>query len=141
MNISVANLSPETNEDQLRYAFSAFGQVRAVRIVKDATSGEAKGLISMPVEKEAKTAVSRMSGQNLQGRIIQAVIQPGTNILPINDRSGVSRLAHGGPRGGPHGGPRGGTRGGPRGHARGGPRGGAKGGGYGRPRRGRRRRA
>jgi len=91
MNICVANLSPETTEDHLRGAFSAFGQVRAVRIVRDEASEEAKALISMPVENEARTAISRLSGKDLQGRIIQVVGQPGTNILRHGDQPGISR--------------------------------------------------
>jgi hypothetical protein len=98
MNISVVNLSPETNEDHLRYAFSAFGQVRAVRIIRDETSGESKGLISMPVENEARTAIRQMSGKDLQGRIIQAVGQPGTNILRHHEEPAASRHDRRGPR-------------------------------------------
>jgi len=103
MNICVANLSPETKEDNLRYAFSAFGQVRAVRIVRDETSGESKGLVSMPVENEARTAISQMSGKDLQGRIIHAVGQAGTNILRGSDRPGASRRDRGGAKQDGHG--------------------------------------
>ncbi len=40
MNIYVGNLSDETTEDDLRYAFAAFGQVRFVNIVRDRVAGE-----------------------------------------------------------------------------------------------------
>ncbi len=96
MNICVTNLSRETSEDSLRYAFSAFGQVRAVSIVGDKITGELKGLVSMPVEREARTAISKMNGQNLQGRIVQAVGQAKTNILPLRDKPGLSRRYRGG---------------------------------------------
>jgi hypothetical protein len=91
MNICVTNLSRETSEDSLRYAFSAFGQVRAVRIVGDKITGELKGLVSMPVEREARTAISQMNGKDLHGRIVQAVGQAKTNILPLRERPAVSR--------------------------------------------------
>ena len=98
MNICVTNLSHETSEDALRYAFSAFGQVRSVSIVGDKTTGERKALVSMPVEHEARTAISKINGQNLQGRIVQAVGQVKTNILRLRERPVVSRKDRHGPR-------------------------------------------
>ena len=98
MNICITNLSQETSEDTLRYAFSAFGQVRSVSIAGDKVTGELRALVSMPVEHEARTAISRMNGQNLHGRIVQAVGQVKTNILPLRERPAVSRPSRGGAR-------------------------------------------
>lgn len=103
MNICVTNLSQETSEDSLRYAFSAFGQVRAVTIVGDKITGELKAFVSMPVEREARTAISRMNGQDLHGRIVQAVGQARTNILPLRERPRISRPRRGGARRDGHG--------------------------------------
>jgi GMP synthase PP-ATPase subunit len=91
MNICVTNLSRETSEDTLRYAFSAFGQVRSVSIVGDKTTGELKAMVSMPVEREARTAISKINGQNLQGRIVQAVGQATTNILHLREKPPLPR--------------------------------------------------
>ncbi len=117
MNICVTNLSRETSEDTLRYAFSAFGQVRAVSIVGDKTTGEVKALVSMPVEHEARTAISKINGQDLQGRIVQAVGQVKTNILHLREkppvsreRPGVSRGDRRGPKRNGHGRPHRGKR-------------------------------
>jgi len=98
MNICVTNLSHETSEDALRYAFSAFGQVRSVSIVGDKTTGERKALVSMPVEQEARTAISKINGQSLQGRIVQAVGQVKTNILRLREKPAISRGDRRGPR-------------------------------------------
>jgi hypothetical protein len=95
MNICVTNLSRETGEDALRYAFSAFGQVRLVNIVGDETTGELKAFVSMPIEHEARKAIGAMNGTNLCGRIVQAVAQAGTNILRIKEAPVVSRRVHG----------------------------------------------
>jgi RNA recognition motif-containing protein len=103
MNICVVNLSRETKEDNLRYAFSAFGQVRSVSIIRDETSGESQGCVSMPVENEARTAIREMSGKNLHGRIIQAVGQAKTNIRRSRDRPGASRGERGGTKRDGHG--------------------------------------
>jgi hypothetical protein len=95
MNICVTNLSRETGEDALRYAFSAFGQVRLVNIVGDEATGELKALVSMPIEHEARTAIGALNGKNLCGRIVQAVGQAGTNILRTRDKPVVSRSVRG----------------------------------------------
>lgn len=103
MNICVTNLSRKTSEDTLRYAFSAFGQVRSVSIVGDETTGELKALVSMPVEHEARTAISKMNGADFQGRIVQAVGQVKTNILHHRESPVVSRPGHRGVRREGHG--------------------------------------
>ena len=110
MNICVTNLSQETSEDTLRYAFSAFGQVRSVSIIGDKATGEWRALVSMPVEQEARTAIRAMNGQDLQGRIVQAVGQVKTNILHLRERPAVSRPGRGGARRGGHGRPHPGRR-------------------------------
>jgi hypothetical protein len=103
VNICVTNLSQETSEDTLRYAFSAFGQVRSVSIVGDKVTGELRAVVSMPVEHEARTAISKINGQDLHGRIVQAVGQAKTNILRFRDRPAVSRPTRGGARRNGHG--------------------------------------
>ena len=103
MNICVTNLSQGTSEDALRYAFSAFGQVRSVSIVGDEVTGELRAVVSMPVEHEAQTAISKINGQNLHGRIVQAVGQAKTNILRFRERPAVSRPGRGGARRDGHG--------------------------------------
>jgi RNA recognition motif-containing protein len=90
MNICVTNLSRETSEDVLRYAFSAFGQVRLVSIVGDGANGELKAFVSMPVEHEARAAIGAMNGKNLGGRIVQVVGQAKKNILPTREKPRVS---------------------------------------------------
>ncbi len=103
MNICVTNLSQETSEDALRYAFSAFGQVRSVSIAGDEATGGLRALVSMPVEHEARTAISKINGQDLHGRIVQAVGQAKTNILPLREKPAVFRPGRGGARRDGHG--------------------------------------
>ena len=110
MNICITNLSQETSEDTLRYAFSAFGQVRSVSIIGDKTTGELKALVSMPVEHEARTAISQMNGKDFQGRIVQAVGQVKTNILRFREKPAVSRPDRRGARRNGHGRPHRGKR-------------------------------
>jgi RNA recognition motif-containing protein len=116
VNIYVGNLSHETNEDSLREAFAAFGQVESVNIIKDRFSGESRGFgfVEMPSKQEAEKAIEEMNGKDLGGRAVNVnEARPKTN----------RRDSKGGGRGGYGGGGRG------RGGGRGGSRGGGGGGG------------
>ncbi len=114
MNIYVGNLSLETTEDQLREAFSAFGNVVTVKVVRCGTTGESRGygFVGMPTESEAKTALEQMNGSQLGGSELK--VEAGRS------RPTSSGFGGGGKRpGGGGGGRRGGSgRGGP---GRGGP--------------------
>ena len=72
MNIYVGNLSFEVNEDDLQQAFSAYGQVATVNIIKDKFSGESRGFgfVDMPAKAEAEAAISGLNGTDLKGRTI-----------------------------------------------------------------------
>ena len=72
MNIYVGNLSLEVNEDDLREAFEAHGQVSSVKVIKDRFTGEPRGFgfIEMPEQEEAKTAMESLNGNELKGKSI-----------------------------------------------------------------------
>ena len=116
MNIYVGNMSLETNEDELREAFAAFGNVVTVKIVRCGTTGESRGFgfVGMPTESEAKTAVEEMNGHELKGSELK--VEPGRS------RPASSGFAGGGRRpGGRPGGRSGGRSGGGPDGRRGGP--------------------
>lgn len=93
MNIYVAHLSREMDEDKLRYAFSAFGQVRSVSIVRNETTGEAEGFVSMPIANEAQTAISEMNGSDLDGQTIRVEARAKTNVFHNRERPAESKAA------------------------------------------------
>jgi RNA recognition motif-containing protein len=70
MNIYVGNLSTTVNENDLREAFQAFGEVSRAAVIKDKFSGESRGFgfIEMPKKEEADKAISMMNGRDLKGR-------------------------------------------------------------------------
>ena len=70
MNIYVGNLSFETTDEDLRGAFSAFGQVTSATVIKDKFSGESRGFgfVEMPAKAEADAAISGLDGSELKGR-------------------------------------------------------------------------
>lgn len=72
MNIYVGNLSYEVTEDDLRQAFTPFGQVESTSIIKDKYSGQSKGFgfVEMPSKAEAQAAIDGLNGKELKGRTL-----------------------------------------------------------------------
>ena len=70
MNIYVGNLSREATEDDVRNAFSAFGQVASVAIIKDKFTGESRGFgfVEMPSKEEAQAAINGLNGKPIKDR-------------------------------------------------------------------------
>jgi RNA recognition motif-containing protein len=72
MNIYVGNLPLEASEEDVREAFSAFGQVTSATIIKDKFSGESRGFgfVEMPAKAEAEAAIAGLNGTDLKGRTL-----------------------------------------------------------------------
>jgi len=72
VNIYVGNLSRDVNEEDLKEAFGAFGQVASVNIIKDRFSGESRGFgfVEMPEKAEAQAAISGLNGKDLKGQTL-----------------------------------------------------------------------
>ena len=70
VNIYVGNLLNEINEDDLRQAFEAFGQVASVNVIKDRFTGLPRGFafLEMPAKAEAQSAIDGLNGKELKGR-------------------------------------------------------------------------
>jgi hypothetical protein len=119
MNLFVARLSWDTDEDTLRNTFSAYGEVESVKIILDRETGRSRGFgfVERPSDEEAQAAIEALDQTDLDGRTI---------VVKENDRKGGGG---GGGGGGGYGG--GGGGGGYRGGGGGGGyRGGGGGGGY-----------
>ncbi|MBI5267895.1 MAG: RNA-binding protein [candidate division Zixibacteria bacterium] len=73
MNIYVGNLSYNATEDDLRNAFSAYGQVASVTIIKDKFSGESRGFafVEMPSNDEGDAAIAGLNGADVKGRALK----------------------------------------------------------------------
>ena len=72
MNIFVAKLSFNTNEDSLRNVFQSFGAVDSVKIIMDKYEGRSKGygFVEMPNDDEAMSAIDALNDSELDGRTI-----------------------------------------------------------------------
>jgi RNA recognition motif-containing protein len=73
MNIYVCNLPNSANENDLREAFQAFGQVDKTAVIKDKFSGESRGFgfVEMPNTDEATKALSMLNGKDMKGRALK----------------------------------------------------------------------
>lgn len=71
-NIYVGNISFQTTEQELDAAFSAYGQVDRVQIIKDRDTGQARGFafVEMPVNADADKAMAALNGAELGGRTL-----------------------------------------------------------------------
>jgi len=71
-NIFVGNLSFNTNDDELRQAFEAYGQVDRVSILTDRDTGRSRGFgfVEMSNNEEGEKAITALNGSQLGGRTI-----------------------------------------------------------------------
>jgi len=70
MNLFVANVSHEVNEDALKALFSEFGEVTTVKIVTDRLTGNSKGFgfVEMPNDQSALDAIKRLTHASFFGK-------------------------------------------------------------------------
>lgn len=71
MKIYVGNLSFDTNENSLRTAFAAHGEVEDVAVITDRDTGRPRGFafVTMP-DSAARAAIDALNGKELDGRTI-----------------------------------------------------------------------
>ncbi|MCF8227056.1 MAG: RNA-binding protein [Bacteroidales bacterium] len=72
MNIFCAKLNYATQEEDLRSAFEAYGEVSSVKIIMDKFSGRSKGygFVEMPDDADGQAAIDGLNDTELQGRTI-----------------------------------------------------------------------
>jgi RNA recognition motif-containing protein len=68
----IGNLSSEVTEQDLTHNFSTVGKVVSTVIIKDRYSNQSKGFgfVEMETEEEARQAIERFNGGELQGKTI-----------------------------------------------------------------------
>jgi len=73
MNIHVGNLAFNVTEDDLKALFSSFGEVSAVNIVKERSSGQSKGFgfVEMLNNSEADKAMKALNGSRQKDQLIK----------------------------------------------------------------------
>ena len=93
--IYVGNLSRNTSEQELEAAFSVYGAIRSVAIIRDRYTGDSRGFgfVEMDNEQEAGEAIGKLNGTELGGRT-----------LTVNEAKPMERRSGGGGGGGGGGG-------------------------------------
>lgn len=87
----VGGLSYDTSESQLREMFEQAGTVESVVVITDRGTGRSKGFgfVEMSSDAEAKEAINRFNGQELDGREIK--VDEARPKREKNDRGGGGR--------------------------------------------------
>ena len=77
MNIYVGNLALETTSDELKQAFSIFGEVKHVIVMHDGNINRHDaglyGYIEMNIKSEGVAAVNSLNCTIIKGRVINAI--------------------------------------------------------------------
>lgn len=123
-NLYVGNLPYQTTADDLREAFSKFGEVTRAQVVSDRETGRSRGFGFVEMADGGDQAVNEMNGASFQGRTLTV-----NEARPREERGGGGGGGYGGGGGG--GGRRSSGGGGGNYGGGGGGYGGGGGGGYG----------
>lgn len=85
MNIYVGNLSFGATESDIEDAFSEFGEVSSVNIIKDRETGRSRGFgfVEMPDSRAGQQAIDALNLKQIDGRAITV-----NEARPRQDRSG-----------------------------------------------------
>ena len=72
MNIYIGNLMRDVTEEDLKEAFTPFGEIKSVNVIKDKFSGQSKGFafVEMGKKDEGEAAIQSLNGKDLKGRAI-----------------------------------------------------------------------
>jgi RNA recognition motif-containing protein len=85
MNIYVGNLALETTSDELKHAFSVFGEVNNVVMMNDGNPNSLEtrsfAYIEMNVKSEGVTAINNLKSLIIRGRVINVI-----EALPLSAR-------------------------------------------------------
>jgi RNA recognition motif-containing protein len=70
MNIYVGNLAYSVTQEDLRDAFSPYGEISSVNLITDKFTGDSKGFgfVEMPNNAEADAAIKGLNETPLKGR-------------------------------------------------------------------------
>ncbi len=70
-NLYVGNLPYSSTEDELRNAFSQYGEVNSVTLINDRETGRPRGFGFVEMESGADEAIQAMNGKDFGGRSLK----------------------------------------------------------------------
>lgn len=76
MNMYVSNLGFHVTAEDLKKLFEEFGQVTSSKVIMDKESGRSRGFgfVEIESEDEARKAMSKLDGKELEGRAISVTV-------------------------------------------------------------------
>jgi len=105
MNIFVAKLSFNVNDEDLNHLFAEYGEVSSAKVITDKFTGRSKGFgfVEMPDDEAAKKAIQELNECEFDGRVIavsEARPREERPYTPNNNRQGGYGNRGGNSRGG-----------------------------------------
>tara|TARA_B100000315_G_scaffold245666_1_gene271865 strand:+ start:702 stop:1085 length:384 start_codon:yes stop_codon:yes gene_type:complete len=100
MRIFIGNLPFKISRKEIAKAFTKFGPIRSINIVKDRQTRQPKGFgfVEMAKEEDALSAIHTLNGTSLKGRSIRLEKardrQAGGSPVPIERESTVQDASH-----------------------------------------------
>jgi RNA recognition motif-containing protein len=72
MNIFIANIHFDVDDEELKNLFAGYGEVDSAKIIynRDTQRSKGYGFVEMPNDDEANKAINELNGTELQGRPI-----------------------------------------------------------------------
>ena len=73
MKLYVGNISSDTNEDSLRNAFAAHGDVEEVAVITDRDTGQPRGFafVTMRDDNAGRAAIDALNGKEIDGQSLK----------------------------------------------------------------------
>lgn len=87
MNIFIAGLSYNVNDNDLTDLFAEYGEISSAKVIMDRDSGRSKGygFVEMEDESAAQKAIEELNGAEYDGRVISvSEARPRTERRPNN---------------------------------------------------------
>lgn len=96
MRIYVGNLVHDVTDDDLRGAFSAYGEVASADVIMDRYTGQSRGFgfVEMRDNESAQKAIRELDGRDIKGRQVKV-----NEARPRTDSRGFGGGGGGGGRG------------------------------------------
>jgi cold-inducible RNA-binding protein len=73
VKLYIGNLSYNVNDDELREAFEAFGEVISAKVIKDKFTGRSRGFgfVEMGTKEQGLEAIENLNNKDIKGKIIR----------------------------------------------------------------------